>query len=192
MPQLPSIYQLAYSPQGALRQGEILSNVSEFRAYSQDTSGRTIEVKPIVWPFAVVLSQTCDLEFDWEARQNPSNEVSTLENVLMCTAHTAAEVRVTSGINGTIWTQIRKNEHKKYQFLESCPQGADCLNEGFEELTVDFRNLFTVSLDVMYKKIAGNEWVRRTVLTVPYREELATRAFACHARIAVPAPHRSS
>ena len=140
---VPRVYSPSPS-QGPLRQGEILSGVKELRAVTAVTDESTevpIDVK--THPLALVLTQDCDLDLDFEARfgaeDTPTHKL--LPNVLFCELWLAKHLRGDHVLNSTVWRRVEQNNDERYHFLPRARSEDDALGEGFtDDLAIDFGN----------------------------------------------------
>jgi hypothetical protein len=144
-------------------------------------------------PFAVVLSQDCDLEQDWKVRQEmspDSQEASPRElpSILFAEVHTAADLR--GRLNGGLWQRIRQNKDERFHFLEEVPAGAEAMANGLPELGIDFKRYFSIPTREVYKRMEGPAQ-RRCRLQSPYLEHLSTRFCYYQFRVALPLDHQS-
>jgi hypothetical protein len=145
-------------------------------------------------PFAIVLTQDCDLDQDWKARHagtelGPSVSQGGLPTILFAEMNTAESLRGRVGASD-LWKRVRQNKDERYQFLESVPPDEEALSEGLPELGVDFKRYFTIQRDEAYKRIE-EQARRRCRLVSPYLEHLTTRFCYYQFRVALPEDHRS-
>ena len=190
----PTIY--ARSPQtGPILQGELLSNVTQphYEIESIGTPEPRFRLK--VHPLVLVLSQDCDLELDFRAREK-KEEPKYMPNVLLCEVEQAEILRRGNpGMNSTIWDRIWRNKDERYHFLEQVPVEADATGKGLAHLGLDFKRHFTIPTDELYRRIGLQDPVekveRRCSLVSPYLEHLSARfAYFMH-RVALPRDHSS-
>jgi hypothetical protein len=177
---------IASSDEGPLRQGEIVSNVVQVRLTLNSIGSDSPEASPIIHPFAVVLTQDCDLE--QHLRRIANGKEGTLPNVLFCEAVAASSLRDSAG-GSDIWKRVRQNKDERYQCLEQVPAEQDAVKEGIDALGVDFKRYFTIPTDEVLARISRGESRRRAFLAPPYNLQLATRFFSYHMRIALPDEH---
>jgi hypothetical protein len=190
---LPGIY--TPSGEGALRQGEIIAGLTQSRIKLDTIGSDTIGVEVEVHPIAIILSQDCDLEQDWKTRQlmrspEPNAAWRQLPSILFAQIYTAAELRGLVPPGGELWKRIKQNKDERYQFLEKSPAEEDALNEGLEELGIDFKRYFTLPTDEAYQQIQQSAQ-RRCRLVSPYLEHLSTRFCYYQFRVALPQDHQS-
>lgn len=181
----------APSRSGALRQCELVSSLVEVRAASTSGQQDNPTVDLVTHPFALVLSQDCDLEIDFLARNHPESlstpKEKLLPGVLFCELVAASELKGRLS-DGQIWRQIRENKNERYAYLRSGPPELDALKEGFPDLGMDFKRYFTVPTNVVYEQLS-NKAARRACLESPYLEHLSTRFANYLSRIALPEEH---
>jgi hypothetical protein len=136
----------------------------------------------------IVVSQSCDLEWDFDARQSNDREPDKiLPSVMLCEALTAHEVKSRKNLKGDVinnsklWDPLKKNKDERFHFFEEVPSFEDTLGEGLPELVVDFKRYFSMPTSELYWK-----------LKPPYLEHFATRFFQFQSRVATPRQHLSS
>jgi hypothetical protein len=174
---------------GHLRQGEILSDVVQARL-RLDSIGPVKE--PIVdypmHPYAVVLNQDCDLQWDFADRQSGGG---TLPNILFCEMMPVDEFykRLTEGSD--IRRRIKNNKDERYQVLEAVPPEEDVLGLGMPDMGIDFKRYFTILTDEVYLRLES-EIKRRALLLPLYAQHLTSRFCYFQSRIPVPREHRIS
>jgi len=122
---------------GPLRQGEILSNftqtilkpdcVADYLAHGGDPM-----LDNVKHPWAIVMTQDCDLESDFKTRNEQITQDKKIPNILFCEVVTADELR--GNIDGSdIWKRIKQNKDERYQFLQKIESGDDSQNSGIPE-----------------------------------------------------------
>jgi hypothetical protein len=178
------------SSDGALRQGELLSSLVEVRRVLQAVS-QELQIDLVNHPYAIVISQDCDLEQDFFARTRPAEiakpEDKLLPGVLFCEVITATELRGRLA-DGQIWKQIIQNKNERYHYLREIQREFDLLDEGIPELGIDFKRYFTVPTGDIYSQI-GAAGRRRSHLQSPYLEHLSVRFANYLSRVALPEEH---
>jgi hypothetical protein len=180
----------APSSSGPLRQGEVLSQLVEARRVLP-TGADTAQFDLVTHPYAVVISQDCDLEQDFFARTDETKLTKPTEkllgSVLFCEVVTAEQLKGRLA-DGQLWKQTYQNKHERYQYLRGIPKESDATGEGTPDLGIDFKRYFTVRTDDVYSQIQTST-KRRGHLQSPYLEHLSAR-FACYlTRIALPSEH---
>lgn len=184
----------APSDDGPLRQGEVISGLVQMQLKIEGVdrypdSSAEHQVLRRDHPIAVVITQDCDLDWDFKDRRAESI-TKLIPNVLFCEVVSAEELRGRSDIKSDIWKRIRMNRDERYQFLEKVPAEKDAVGEGLPEMAMDFKCCFSIPTDEVYLQLRS-EAKRRCCLTAPYREHLSHRVFSFHSRIALPAEHHS-
>lgn len=177
----------------ALRQCEILTGVEELvmaepHAVIDQTS---LRVGLRTHPYALVVSQDCDLEWDHRARST-GDQQRQIPNVLFCEITTAELLLNRADMNGGVFKRIKQNKDERYQFLEAVPPSDDMVTEGLPELALDFKRYFTVPTGVLYSAIQAGRCSRRCRLSSPYLEQVSTRFAYYLLRVALPEDHRST
>ena len=147
---MPRVYSASPS-NGAIRQGEILSGLTEQRAVGP--ASNEDEAAPIDFvrhPFAVVLTQDCDLDSDFNTRREPGTNPlhKLLPNILFAEVFLARELRGQHNhLTSNLWRRVRKNEEQRYHYLPRVEPKDDALGEGSaDDLTIDFKQVFTLVL----------------------------------------------
>ena len=186
----------ARSSDGPVRQGEVISSLREVHL-SVETEFN--ETNPNVifrdHPFAIVLSQDCDLEQDFNTRSDggTTSELSALNNllsgVILCEAVKASDLREAGpDMDSKTWKRVKFNKDERYHFLAGVPAAADLQGEGLPELALDFKKYFTIPANVLYWQ--ARAWAkRRCFLVSPYAEHLSARFFSYQSRIGLPLDH---
>jgi hypothetical protein len=174
-----------------LKQGEFISNLLQVTAAIPTISETGIKVDLKTHPLAVILSQGCDLEQDFKARNDAANANKTIPAVLFCEVISAAELRSKVDKSATLWTHIRTNIEPRYHFFQKVDKEFDAEGQGLDELGVDFKRYFTIPTDEIYYRIGHGEAKRRCQLVSPYAEHFCQRFAQFFSRIALPEPHTS-
>ena len=178
------------SPQsGCIRQGEILSNVVQLLANSstlQESDGPSFEER--VHPFALVLTQDCDLDWEFRTRDASTSaatrELKEVPNILLCEVFESAKFR--PRIKGSdLWQRITRNQDERFQYIQACGASQDRLGEGFPVLVADFKRVFTIPVEEFYRRLSlGLQ--RRAIWVPPFGQDVANR-FSCYfLRVALP------
>ena len=193
MPEGGAIY-LPSPSEGPFRQGEIISGLVQARLHpdSVESSAPPL-VNLVTHPFAVIVSQDCDLEQDYKAR-NGLDDVKAdkiLPSILFCEVNTAEDICSSGGVTGSSnRSQFSINKLERYQYLQKVDRSEDALHEGLPELGIDFKRYFTIPADEVYKRIATTA-KRRCYMNPPYLEHLSSRFCYFQMRIALPDEHKS-
>lgn len=192
-----SVIYTASVASGALRQGEIISNLiqSYVTVESLSTDGKiTLEKEH---EFAIVVTQDCDLDWDFRARNSISpvgeqgaSESRQIPNILFCEVHTAVTLRSRQGMSRQFWDRIKINKDERYQFFQAVAPEYDLLGEGLPKLGIDFKRYFTIPTDELYTRLSLDSQ-RRCCILSPYLEHFTTRFSHYLSRIALPSEHFS-
>ena len=168
-------------PTKALCQCEILTGLPEYRPFDEDG---VIKSRLLLHPYAVIMTQACDLEWDYEARES-NNQTKYLPNILFCQVTTANKLRESAGMNADLWRNIKRNKNERYQVLSPVPDEADSEGKGLPALGVDFKKYFTLPTQNVYDQI-GSMTSRRSHLQPPYSQHLSHRFAYFVSRVALP------
>jgi hypothetical protein len=199
-----NIYRKATSD-GGLRQGEIISNLTQFLPKLEiPTKPDQILGRYLTHPYAIVVTQDCDLEQDYKARRENAKKHRLLPNILFCELELANELRNSKinneslpvekrerEVNSAIWKEIAKNKHERYHFFQRITTDCDLQNAGLKELAADFSRFFTIPTDEVYFRIEKNLTQKHCFLLSPYLEHFSLRFHYYHSRVALPEDHAS-
>jgi hypothetical protein len=171
---------------GALRQGEILTDVVQ-HVISLPTLG---SAEPVVvqvdHAIAVIGSQDCDLEQDFNGREKGK---VLLPTVLVFEAMPFLDFVAGLPPGETSRTVIIKNNNPRFQILEAIAATDDALGIGLPAIGLDFRRYFTIPTDELYKQMETMTARRRAVMDSPYAEHFLNRACAFLGRVGLPRDH---
>jgi hypothetical protein len=190
--QTSRIYERSLS-QASLRQGEILSDVIQLPLDPDNIDFDAPTVVKIIHPFAIIVSQDCDLDWDFTARQTQEQQQAhkLLPNILFCMVSTAEELRGRADMNSGTWRGIRTNKNERYHFLQKVDPPDDALDKGLPELGIDFKRYFTIPSNEVHFQLENLTAKRRCRLLSPYLEHFSTRFSYFQSRIALPEDHFS-
>ncbi len=169
-------------------QGDIFTEI-EYKIISRTESGLSATI--INYPYAVVLTQDCDLEQDVSNRNAPSenrnNEDKYIHDVLLCPAFVAEQLRAgehleSLGIKGQIWNSdlwkhMKRNENKRFHFLKKDQ------TKKINDIILDFKQYFTLSRDELY---THKDTKYLTSIRDMFREDLSLRFAQYLSRIGLP------
>jgi len=177
----------------SLRQGEILTNLVQYTPVISGVSLDSEELlfDPIICPYAIVVTQDCDLDWDYKARGNNNTPISKLLNsVILCEIGTAEKIRNTE-MNGPEWNLVKTQRHERFYFFEKIPVECELQQVGLPELTADFKRVFGIDASTLYDQISLGITKRRAFLSSPYLEHFSNRYYSFHSRVALPSPYKS-
>jgi hypothetical protein len=180
---------------GAFRQGEILSNVVQVHISldSVHPEAEEIAVQEKIHPQAIILSQDCDLDWDFKARERGEEgnrlQLKLVPNVLLCEMMAEDTLRGQmrgAGVGGSdLWKRMVQNRDERYHWFPELPADADASSEGLPALVVDFKRVFTVPTDELYSRLRHG-LRRRSLLQGLYLQHLSTRFGYYCLRVALP------
>ncbi|MCV0377403.1 hypothetical protein [Microbacterium sp.] len=176
---------------------------------------RSREEAEVDWPrlqWALVVSQDCDLEFDFRARtklreigdppahgqeRRDWNEASikaqakVMTMIILCQADVSDAVMAASNLTGAERRWAKSNQHERFHHLQSIPPDVDLSGTGVPELMLDFKRFIAVPAGELMARVAlgpesDRRAERRAVLVSPYKEEVLVRYHNYHGRVAVP------
>jgi len=150
-------------------------------------SSAVIEIVEITHPFSVVLSQECDLGWDYVERSKDGSETKNLNNVLLCSAHEERDIRDAKNLTSSIFKRVKQNKDERFQYLEECSPEIDRQETGVPPLVLDFKGYFTIPTEHLYEQVKQN--ARRCCLCTPYAEHLSSRFAYFQSRLALPRDH---
>lgn len=178
----------AASANTPLRQCEIVCDLKQVVPTPAAAWAEQPDIEVIDHPFAVVLSQDCDLEQDFEARftDNPELRLQ-IPSVLFCEAFLAVDKRQEPKM-GDIWKQLTQNKLERFQYLAAVQPSEDATKKGFGPLVIDFKRYFCLPTPDVYKQFERGA-AHRTLLSSPYLEQLSTRFCYYQYRVALPLQH---
>ena len=186
----------------ALRQGEILTNVIELQVRLESIGGvnsdSVYEANPIEHLFAIIVSQDCDLEQDFNYRYGSKGNVrNELPSVLLCQAEEVDEFVKSAMYRGlfnsrTFTGNFKNNNEFRYHFIQEIPTNLSAVDRRVPELGIDFKRYFSVPTAEIYHRIKFDETQRCSVLESPYRDHFSQRFFNFNSRVALPEEYEST
>lgn len=192
--------QAIYQPSienASLRQGEILTDVVQYNPVASELSRESEELsfEPVIHPYAIIVTQDCDLDWDYRARQSGNAQLSKLLNsVILCEIATAREVRDIADkniMNSKEWDLVKSQRHERFYFFERIPVEGELEQVGLPELTADFKKVFGINAATLYRQLELGIAKRRAVLSSPYLEHFSRRYHSFHGRVALPSQYES-
>ena len=184
----------ASPPSGVLRQGEIVSEVVQvhIRAESLDSRSEDLDLEEKAHPYALILTQDCDLDWDFKARattpenaaQENKRQAKLVPNILLCELSTVDSLKPRLA-GGDVLRRIRSNQDERYHFLPSVTPSGDLIGEGLPELVADFKRVFCIPTDELYLRL-NIGMRRRAILENPFLHHLSSRFGYYCLRVALP------
>ena len=175
------------SKEDRIKQGDILENVEHFVFSQQEKS-----LLKFVYPYTIVITQDCDLEQDYKARNVTLLQDKFLDSTLLIPAFLSQDFKMgthlsmidlkrqdwtTFSSKSDKWSNITGNENKRFH----CLKQDDAL--GIPELIIDFKFFFTLphsQLSSVYSKSY------KASIKALYREDLSSRFSHYLSRIGLP------
>ena len=185
----------------ALRQGEILTNVIELQIKLEIITSvdddSAYSANPVKHPYAVIVSQDCDLQQDFNYRYHDiGNQRHELPSVLLCQAQdvdkfSKSELYRSLFESRTFEGYFKKNNEFRYHFIQEIPAKYDACNKALPELGIDFKRYFSMPTAEVYHRIKLTHTERRSMLKPPYRDHFCDRFYSFNKRIALPEEYES-
>lgn len=187
-----AIYQ-ASDKGSSLRQGEIVTGVVQYNPVIDEIPKELQELSftPIIHPYSIVITQDCDLDWDYKARGINNNPAKLLNSIVLCEIGTAESIRSTDGMNRKEWELVVAHRHERFYFFEKIPPECEVEQEGLPELTADFKRVFGIDASTLYRQIELGMVKRRAILASPYLEHFSRRYHSFHGRVALPFQYES-
>lgn len=186
---MPLVYSIPPS-EFPLRQCEIIENLLEiFPIRSEDAVLRDDSSAPPVvrrmHPRAVIVTQDCDLNWDWQTKQEEApNPGKLLNHIQFCPLYQHDEIRWDRGFNSKLWERVTSNQDERYhQFLEASVGEDD--RSTLPILYADFKNVFSLACDFVYWQVSSGFAVRRALINNRYGLDFIHRLFSYLSRVAV-------
>lgn len=172
-------------------QGDIISNV-EFIEYAIEKSGQ-IEISKIIFPYAYVLTQDCDLEQEYSNRTNVNaqNQDKHLISVIVAPLYNIEQIydgahlediglkmqTISRKVNGSDNRILKQNNNPRYHYLEF-PNDISIPNS-----VIDFKHYFTVNNNLLLEQKRNCFICKVSEL---YRESISHRFSFFLSRIGLP------
>lgn len=175
-----------------LRQGEILQDIIELIPETPNAeilaSEPTTQVEAVRthYPYAIVVTQDCDLNGDWEARQEePQSEGGLLTHVSLCELFEENDIKQPRELTGKLWGFVKSNQHERYHHLVEANVGEDT-EDGLPDLYADFKRIFSLPRDYMYDLVTVSISTRVALLPYPHMRDFSHRLHSFLSRIPIP------
>ena len=176
-------------------QGDLYENLV-FLEFVKEDDGSSLEFKTT--PYGFILSQECDLQWDYEAHNGEKvKHNSFLNSILCCPAYHATDLMEGTHLyeeknykmrefgkpgkkENTSWKFVKQNSDPRYHYLE--PFKVEDIV--IPELVLDFKHYYSVPRDLFYSLKDGIEYKAR--LNIPFREFVSQRFAYYLSRIGLP------
>lgn len=172
------------------RQGDILRDlhIIEWAEVVQDQ----LVITERQLPYAVILSQECDLEHDYNNHAGGESfkrlKDKCLPTILVCPAYLATELRTgehlqnlglkMQSLSSDQFKRLKQNNDSRYHYLV---EEADLQ---LPELVVDFKHFFSIPRQVIYRETVSKRYV--CSIDDLFRENLSNRFANYISRIGLP------
>lgn len=187
---------------GRLSQGEILVGLEETLSASVEgqaasaNSTRTFTIVP--HGRVVVVTPDCDLlsdfiyRFSQDASKLSDSEKRTrqsnlLSHVLCCDVYEQGEFKMSIAGGSDIWRRVERNQDERYHHIPS-GKSPDQLGSERPDFFLDFKRVFSLSTEYLYKSLESAPVKRMGVLPTPWVHSLVSRLFNFQGRVCLPDP----
>lgn len=153
--------------------------------------GNELETVVMTFPYALVLTQDCDLESDFDNRADTARKDNDkyLQSILICPAYLAESLKQGKHLeelelkmaswSSDLWKPILRNHNERFHFLPSDSEFS------IPDLILDFKHFYTVPRDDLYAK----HKYKASVAPL-FREHISQRFSNYLSRIGLPIPRR--
>ena len=172
------------SPKLRFNQGDILKDISFFIGTGEDLHLLEINLK-----YAIVISQECDLEHDYNTRAMESqlNQDKFLPNVLVLPAylsdnfrqgkHRGEDIKGEEWKSTEKWNVIQRNNNPRFHTIKESQEFQ------IPNLVLDFKHLYSIDREEIYRK---KEKIYLASICELYRELISQRYSNYLGRIGLP------
>jgi len=174
-----------------LRQGEILCSMSEVVPDVSDMQGllsdaESVPVYRVPYAFAIIISQDCDLIWDWNGRGDTVGDGSKLlAHIRFCELFEESAIHVPREFGSRDWRRIKQNQDIRYHHLHKGPIGESKGGE-LQDLYADFKRTFSLPVDYTYQLLSADNSIRRTILVDPFLRDFIHRLHHFLSRVPLP------
>lgn len=198
---MPFTYEVP--PQvGAIRQGEILTGICEYRprlAPIAQTHQTAVDVVPIHHPYMIIMTADCDLDWDFKARfanqevvESYDDEVilqqeamaAIIPHILLCEVYDSTAVRARVPASN-LWKRIRQNQDERYHYFEAASIG-ESMSEQLPDICLDFKKTLALPTQSLYNGICARGIKRFAVVPPIYIHDLMHRFYGFLSRVGLP------
>ena len=146
-------------------------------------------------PWLVVMTNVCDLMWDFDQRQGVPDEERAQEDwehsyqriiphILTCSAYEESEIKGLHDLNTKRLKRVRKNQEERLHYLLATASNADLLS--VPALYLDFKKAFSLPTESIYDGLAGGSIQRVAVVRGEYLYDLMHRFYSFLGRVGVP------
>jgi hypothetical protein len=187
---------------GALRQGEILTGICEYRprlAPIAQTHQTGVDVVPIHHPYMIIMTADCDLDWDFKARfanqqaeEFYDDEVilqhealpAIIPHILLCEVYDSAAVRARVPASD-IWKRIRQNQDERYHYFQATSIGEPSIDQ-LSDVCLDFKKTLALPTQSIYNGICAHGIHRFAIVPPIYIHDLMHRFYGFLSRVGLP------
>ena len=196
------LFYEAADQSGRLSQGEILVGLEErlsANVEGQAVSANSTRIFTVVpHDTVIVVTPDCDLlgDFFYRFCQDASSlndkdirarQSNLLSHVLCCEVYEQVEFKKSIAGGSDIWRRIEKNQDERYHHIPS-GQTLGQLDNERPDFFLDFKRVFSISTEDLYKSLESAPVLRRGVLPTPWILSLVSRLFNFQGRVCLPDP----
>lgn len=135
-------------------------------------------------PYAIIISQDCDLEWDYRARHGQVPDDKLLAHVLFCDLFLPNEIRSGGRLNSELFRRVKQNQDERYHHFDAAPIHET--GQALPELYADFKATFSLPVEFVYSLTSGGKATRRGFLPAPYLQDFIQRLYSFLGRVAIP------
>ncbi len=171
-----------------VRQGEIIKDLFELpldvSSQSSIDLNQPVKLGRIDHPYSIVISQDCDLEWDYKARFEGASVHKLLTHVLCCSLFSRYEITDETKQKSRRFDLLKQNQDERYHYLAEAPVNGT--EDTLPELIADFKTTFSLPTEFVYWSISTGQAIRKGALTSPYLEDFMHRLYSFLGRVATP------
>lgn len=170
-------------------QGDILKDVEIVLSVDiivKNENEQEYKISTLNLQYGIVINQECDLDLDYKGQiSDISNQDKLLPSIIILPAYLSESFK--SGIhrdgmtcqkwNSDQWKIIKQNNNSRFHFVD------ESTNYQIPELVVDFKHIYTINRNIIYKKI---NHLYCASLSELFRENLSNRYCQYLGRIGLP------
>lgn len=181
------------SDERPLRQGEVIENLFEvvppeivlkdIRARMAAGSAISGDFEKVDHKYSIIVSQDCDLDLDYKARQGQVPEDKLLWHVLFCDLYPVNEIKARNRLDKQLYRRAQQNQDERYHFLGEAPVAGTEVT--IPELLADFKAVFAIPVEIVYTLISSGEVFRMGILGEPYLRDFIHRMYSFLARVPI-------
>ena len=178
-------------PGNQFQQGEVLSGLLELRFDATQVSQETLySLTPPAerqeHPWTIILSPSCDLEWDYKARYGEAAiGTKAMKHIFLCDLEDFRALKDDGRLqnSATMTKLVRQNRDERYHYLISAGTGE---GQSLPEFFIDFKRVFSVHIEYLYAVVDKDLVIRRGTLMTPWIQHLADRFTYFLGRVGLP------